>query len=263
MAVRKCTSGDTEPPVITALLELRAPTSRGVAAPGSSPLQSPPGGNCSTSTAPSLLGSTGTELDRRRRHQARQRGSDRRPHRRGRQGVPTRLGGTPLPPSALLVVPICRTRVRDYPKAQARSCPAGWVANRGMLVKPIMGGPAILVFLIRDGRPVQYRQLWPQLAPTSRFGLVHLPRCQDRVGADYQVEHVRKPVRGVDPPLILRLKPDPQAAGCRGEGVDRGFGRGIWPAGDTELAFVPKEHVPRCGPRPRPEDRRNMTARHR
>lgn len=112
------------PPAITVPLEHRVPTSRVVAALGSSRLQSPPGRYCSTSTAPSPLGSTGTELDRRRRRQARRCGSDRRPHQRGREGFPTRLGGTPRPPIVLLVAPTCQTRVRGYSTAQRRNCPA-------------------------------------------------------------------------------------------------------------------------------------------
>ena len=53
-AAGECASGAAEPPLITALLELRVPTSRVVAGPGSSP---PPGGSCRTSTAPSPPGS--------------------------------------------------------------------------------------------------------------------------------------------------------------------------------------------------------------
>jgi hypothetical protein len=50
------------PHVFTASVEHRAPTSREVVAPGASPLRSPPGGSCRTSTAPSPPGSTGREL---------------------------------------------------------------------------------------------------------------------------------------------------------------------------------------------------------
>src|SRR4030095_9946103 len=94
-AARGCTWWFVESLAFTALLEHRAPTSRVVAAPGSSPPRSPPGGNCRTSTAPLPPRSTETELDRRRRRPGRRRGSDRCPHQRGRRGRPTRLGGTP------------------------------------------------------------------------------------------------------------------------------------------------------------------------
>jgi hypothetical protein len=110
----------------TALLEHRVPTSRVVAPPGSSPLRSPPGGDCRTSTAPSPPGSTGRELDRRRRRPARRHGSDRRPRQRGRQGLPTGPGGTRQPRNALLVAPTCRTRVRGYSEPSlAAALPGG------------------------------------------------------------------------------------------------------------------------------------------
>src|SRR4051794_35768133 len=108
----------TELPAIISFVEHRVPTSRVVAAPGSSPRRSPPGGNCSTSKALLPLGSTGTELGRPRRRQARRRGSDPRPHQRGQQGLPARLGGSRRPPSELLAAPTCQTRIRDYSTAQ-------------------------------------------------------------------------------------------------------------------------------------------------
>jgi hypothetical protein len=113
-ATDECASGAAEPPVIAAFLELRVPTSRVVAGPGSSPLQPPPGGSCRTSTAPSPPGSIGRGLDQRRTRQARRHGSDRRPPQRGRQVLPAVRGGSPRPPSAPLVAPTCRTRVRGY-----------------------------------------------------------------------------------------------------------------------------------------------------
>jgi hypothetical protein len=115
--------GVAQPPVMTALLERRAPTSHVVAGLGSSPLQSRPGGSCSTSRVPSPHANTGTERGRRRRRRALRRGSDRQPHQRGRQGLSTLLGGTPQPPSALLVASTCLTQyeaTQMYGRAGAR-----------------------------------------------------------------------------------------------------------------------------------------------
>ena len=117
----ECASGAAEPPVIAAFLEFRVPTSRVAAGLGSSPLQLPPGGSCRTSTAPSPPGSIGRELGQRRTRQARRHGSDRRPPRRGRRVLPAVRGGSPRRPSAPLVAPTCRTRVRGYSGVQPRS----------------------------------------------------------------------------------------------------------------------------------------------
>jgi hypothetical protein len=78
-------------PVFTAPSALRVPTSRVVAAPGSSPLQPPRRGSCRTSTAPSPPASTGREPDRRRTHPVRRRGGDRQPLRRGDKFVQLRV----------------------------------------------------------------------------------------------------------------------------------------------------------------------------
>jgi len=113
-----------EPPVATAFSGFsgfRVPTSRVVAAPGSSPLPPPPERSCRTSTAPSPPGSSGRERGRPRTGRARRPGSDRRPPRLGRQDLPVVLGGSPRPPSAPLVAPTCRTRVRGYSGVRPRS----------------------------------------------------------------------------------------------------------------------------------------------
>ena len=95
---------------ITVLSELPVPTSRGVAARGSSPLRPPREGSCRTSTAPWTLASIGREHDRPRRHPVHRPGIDRQPPRREQPALPAVRGDSPQPPHAQPVAPTCWTR---------------------------------------------------------------------------------------------------------------------------------------------------------
>ena len=58
-----------------------------------------------------------------------------------------------------------------------------------------------------------------------------------------EVEHVSKPVRGVDAPMRAGLKAQAKAgSGCL-ECVDRRLGRVVWRAGDPEFLLVPQVHA--------------------
>src|SRR5262249_9047795 len=91
--------------------------------------------------------------------------------------------------------------------------------------------------------PGQDGQGWPLLPPSGDLGLVDVVRGQHRVGADDEVEHVGKPVRGVDTPVRAGLKAQAKAGGGRLERVDRRLGGVVWRAGNAEFLLIPQVHA--------------------